>query len=112
MSFLANLAAGGPVDIWAFTAALVASAALALRSQMLRPTFHTLVDAPTMVWLSLSALGIACGGYAVTIASGNHAIAREAVLLTALAVSAVIMLINLRTQAKAATAAAAAGGAA
>lgn len=91
-----------PVDVWAMLAAFTAAGALAMRSQMLRPEFRSLHDAPTLVYLSLAALGIVCGGYGFSILAGVvHALGREAVLLTALAIVAVVLFLNLRSQARA-----------
>lgn len=101
MSWLSAIAAGGFVNAWAFLAAVVAAFALGLRSHMLRPEFHTLCDAPPLVWGALSFLGIVCAGYALTIAGGYPASAREAVLLSALAIAAVVLFLNLRRQAHA-----------
>lgn len=86
------------VDQWTLAAAVLASAALALRSNMLRPAFRHLVDAPTLVWLSLSLLSIACAGFAWTILGGFHALPRDAAVMSALAVSSVVLLLNLRHQ--------------
>lgn len=88
------------IDLWALLASVAACAFLALRSQMLRPSFKTLHDAPTLVWATLSGLAIVCAATAVSIWNGGHATAREAVLMTALALSSGALFWNLLIQAR------------
>lgn len=90
------------LDTWAVIAAAAASGFLAVRSQMLRPTFTSLQDAPALVYLALSGLAIVCGGCMVSIWAGAHASPREALLLTALAIAAAVLFLNLRRQSKSA----------
>ena len=84
-----------PVDHWAVIAAFLASGALGLRANMLKPALASWKTAPDWVWLSISLLSITLATIAISIAGGNHASAREAALFTVMAVVAVTMLANL-----------------
>jgi hypothetical protein len=86
------------VDIWAAAAALVAGACLALRANMLKPDFTDWCSAPRAVWLGLFALSVVMTGAGINILSGGGASGREAATYTAMAVSAVLMLVNLHRQ--------------
>lgn len=84
-----------PVDIWAAAAAFLAGSAIAIRGHMLRPHQRAWTHAPAAVWLCLAFLGITLLMAAVGLLFGLHASAHEAVIYTALAVTAVVMLWNL-----------------
>lgn len=93
------------VDIWAGMAALAAGACLALRANMLKPDFVGWCSAPRLVWLGLFMLSVVMTGVGINIMAGGHATGREAVVYTALAACAVVMLGNLHHQMLAARAA-------
>ncbi len=92
-----SLAAMTATDICAALAALFSSVALGLRANMLKPHVESWWTPPTRVWLSLSALSVALGVAALSIAFGNHATGREMLVYLASAVSSTIMLVNLAT---------------
>lgn len=86
------------IDLWAFIALAVTSAALYFRGLMLRRENDRWVNAPRPVWISLMGAGIVSGGGAYSLWTGGHASGREAMVYTVWAISAVIILINLWRQ--------------
>lgn len=71
---------------------------MGLRGFMLKPSLQKWVSAPTMVWFWLLVLSIACAHNVLSILGGAHALGREAAFYTALAVSSMVMLVNLYQQ--------------
>lgn len=89
------------VDLWACVAAGVASAALAVRANMLKPSHQTWSPAPTPVWVTLMALSIVLAMAAISIGGGAHATAREAVVYTISAASSLVLIWNLHRNSRA-----------
>lgn len=86
------------IDVWAATAATLAGACLAMRSNMLRPNLAHLVSAPSPVFFSLSLESMALLAAVVNIVRGGHASLREAIVYSVVAGAALVMLINLAAQ--------------
>lgn len=84
-----------PTDTWAAAAAFLAAAGLLMRRHMLKPSLATWAAGPPAVRavLSLTATVIALAG--VSVVGGPHASAREASVLTAVAIMAWVMVANL-----------------
>lgn len=82
-------------DALAFFSSLTAGVFLLIRRHMLRGGMGLWHDAPRMVQASLSALAIYMGGVAVSLLCGWHADQREAAAYFLLAVSSVVMVVNL-----------------
>lgn len=95
------------IDTWAAIAAGLAAACLALRGELLKPNGAVFATAPTLVFASLIGLSLLMATRVVSILSGSHATAWEALTASGLAASSAIMLGNLWRQRskKAATAA-------
>lgn len=83
------------VDAVAAAASLIACGFLLLRRNMLRPSARTWHSAPPTVQLTLWCLAVYMGAVTLTIWFRHHATAREAVAYVLLAVSSVVMVINL-----------------
>lgn len=87
------------VDGWAAAAAVIAAVALALRGELLKPERSAFFSGPMAVRLSITLVSILLGGRAVSIVkSGVHANAPEALVYSALAVSSLVLLVNLQCQ--------------
>lgn len=90
------------LDIWATAAYAIASVALGLRANMLKPHYGRWAQAPAAVWASIFVLSVAAGIGVLSLVwprgASSHATAREAMVATALAVAAVVLLINLHRQ--------------
>lgn len=86
------------VDLWAMLTAAAACLALALRAEVLKPELLGFHSSPSPVRLSLTFLAATLGGRVISIAAGAHAIAPEALVYSALAVSSWVLLINLHRQ--------------
>lgn len=82
-------------DIWATSAAFMASLALGLRANMLKPALASWKTAPDWVWLAVSACSAMFGAVGINIIGSGGAGAREAGAYTGIAGLAVIMLVNL-----------------
>lgn len=83
------------VDYWAMMAAGIAAASIALRANMLKPSFSAWSPAPWPVWAGLMAVAITLAMGAINISSGDHANPREALSYSVLALSGLVMLWNL-----------------
>lgn len=91
-----------PMDVTAVVAGWLAFGWLATRANMLKPRFEDWCSAPALVWATLLVLGVVCAIVALSIMrTGVHATPRETLLLVAIALTALIMLINLHRQAAA-----------
>ena len=86
------------VDFWAALALILAGMALALRGYMLKPDYTAWVDAPRSVSFAIVALAIVLVGRCLSILGGHHASGAEAVVYTAEAVTAWVLLFNLLHQ--------------
>lgn len=87
----------------AFVAAVGAAVFLALRAEMLKPTMGSWPDSPACVRYATFALSACLGAYAVAIIDGYPASTGEAGLLSALAIYAFLLWLNLLRQVRAAT---------
>ncbi len=90
-----------PLDLWAGIAAGVACVAMGLRANMLKPKFQRWRTPPTIVWVALLVCSAILGGASVSLLTGDAGIkgtAREAVVYTILAISALVLLWNLGRQ--------------
>lgn len=87
------------LTFWAAAAALLASACLGLRANMLKPQFTSWTTAPVWVWVSIGILSVVELIVSASMFRGMSATPREAVVHTVLAVSSGIMLWNLERQA-------------
>jgi hypothetical protein len=87
-----------PISLFAAMAAAVASAAMGLRAQMLKPALTSWPDAPACVAWSAVGVSIVLGCYVVAVVDGYRATTGEAAILTAFAVYAVLLWVNLLRQ--------------
>jgi len=87
------------LDLWTAVMSAVTCVCLGLRANMLKPGFSSWCSAPRVVWMSLLtlSLGAAITGLSI-VRGGTPATAREAIVMTALAASALVMLVNLYRQ--------------
>lgn len=90
------------ITLWAQLVAWAACFFLGLRANMLKPQFTSVAfdtSPPTYVWLALMLQSMVLAGAAISLATGGvKAEAREAVVYTACAISAAVMLWNLMRQ--------------
>jgi hypothetical protein len=86
------------LSLVAAMAAAVASVALGLRAQMLKPRLTSWPDAPACVAWATVGLSIVLGGYVVAIVDGYRATTGEAAIALALAAYAVLLWLNLLRQ--------------
>lgn len=84
-----------PTDLWALSAAGVASCALALRANMLKPHAESWFNAPARVWYSMLGASMTLAVAAGSIWLGHAATGREALAYSGVAIYAVAMLWNL-----------------
>ena len=89
-----------PLDIVTVLNAGVAGLALALRGNMLKPETRAWASSRTAS-LIIMGLSVTMGGVAIDVFNRGGATAREAAIVTAVAVSAVAMLVHLWMQRRA-----------
>lgn len=82
-------------DALAFFSSLVAGVFLLIRRHMLHDGVRRWHSAPHVVQFCLSVLSIYMGGVTVSLLVGYHAGQREAVAYLLLAITAVVMVVNL-----------------
>lgn len=82
-------------DALAFFSSLTACVFLLIRRQMLRDDLGLWHTAPRVVQACLSLLALYMGGVAITLLRGGHAGPREACAYLFLAITAVVMVVNL-----------------
>lgn len=82
-------------DALAFGSSLIAGVFLGIRRHMLRGEIGLWHTAPVGVQACLALMAIYMGGVAVSLLFGGHASPREAGAYFLLAVSAVVMVVNL-----------------
>lgn len=107
------MAAVEPLDLFAGVCSAAACVALGLRANLLKKEISGTFSAPWAVWASLWFLAAICGASAVSLLGGPgmKPAARAALIMAALAVSSVVMLVNLVLQRPPAAAGAAEAGA-